>query len=121
MKRIVKVIALAMLVGGCGGGGPITSMVDSVPSGDLIVLRSGERLRLAHIEAPLEGADGFDQAQKDLERIVKDKKISISRVGQDADGSIIAEIMVQGISISKIMQILGSVQAKERRPVAQRR
>jgi|YNPNPStandDraft_1061719.scaffolds.fasta_scaffold126627_1 hypothetical protein len=121
MFRTALPALLAGILAGCAGSSPVASRVERVEAGDLLVLRSGERLRLANVKAPSQGDQGFDESKAMLERIVKDKTLSISRIGEADDGSIIAEITVQGVSVSKMMEILGMVESKTIRPVAKRR
>ncbi|MBN1809844.1 MAG: hypothetical protein JW909_12325 [Planctomycetes bacterium] len=121
MGRLAALLAIAVAAAGCNGVSAVSSKVDSVATGDLVVLRSGERLRLAHIEAPPEGAEGWEDSKAVLERIVKDKQIQINRIGEDADGAIIADLVIEGVSASKVMLIMNAAKPRDRRPVSKRR
>ncbi|HHN46967.1 MAG TPA: hypothetical protein ENN09_05950 [Planctomycetes bacterium] len=118
--RACLAMAAGVVLWGCGGSA-VLSRVERVESGDLVVLRSGERLRLAGIEAPLEGHDRFEESRGLLERIVLDKKLKITRFGEDVDGAVIAEIHVDGLSVSKMMLILSAAEERARKPITNRR
>jgi endonuclease YncB( thermonuclease family) len=95
-------IALAAALAGCGGpgvdqlaAGP-TAVVTEVRNGDSVVLRGGQVVRLAGVEAP-KGADPFaDDARAALSKLVLGKSVRLMFGGarQDAYGRTLAQLKI---------------------------
>jgi len=98
-------ITLALALAGCGGpgvdqlaAGP-TAVVTEVRSGDAVVLKTGQVVRLAGVEAP-KGDDPFaGQAREALSRLVLGREVQLMYGGarQDAYGRALAHLkLVKG-------------------------
>ena len=93
-------IVLAATLAGCGGpgvdqlaAGPI-GVVTEVRSGDAVVLKNGQVVRLAGVEAP-KGSDPFaDEAREALSRLVLGREVQLMYGGarQDAYGRALAQL-----------------------------
>ena len=93
-------IALAAALAGCNGpgvdqlaAGP-TAVVTEVRAGDTVVLKSGQVVRLAGVEAP-KGSDPFaDEARAALSKLVLGKAVQLMYGGarQDAYGRALAQL-----------------------------
>jgi micrococcal nuclease len=99
MKRLGGSILAALALAGCGPGldqlaaGP-TGLVAEVRNGDAVVLRGGQVVRLAGIEAP-KGDDPFaGQAREALARLVLGQEVQLMFGGarQDAYGRTLAHL-----------------------------
>ena len=93
-------IALAAALSGCNGpgvdqlaAGP-TGVVTEVRAGDVVVLKGGQVVRLAGVEAP-KGSDPFaDEAREALSKLVLGKTVQLMYGGarQDAYGRALAQL-----------------------------
>jgi endonuclease YncB( thermonuclease family) len=98
--RLTTMAAVAVALAGCGGpgvdqlaGGP-TAVVTEVRSGDAVVLKGGQVVRLAGVEAP-KGSDPFAvQARAALAKLVLGHKVQLMYGGarQDAYGRTLAHL-----------------------------
>jgi endonuclease YncB( thermonuclease family) len=105
MMKVWAAAALALVLAGCGGpgvdqlaAGP-KGVVAEVRSGDAVVLRGGQVVRLAGVEAP-KGSDPFaGQARDALARLVLGREVQLMYGGarQDAYGRVLAHLkLTQG-------------------------
>ena len=105
LGAITAGIALAAALSGCNGpgvdqlaAGP-TGVVTEVRAGDTVVLKGGQVVRLAGVEAP-KGSDPFaDQARQALSKLVLGKTVQLMYGGarQDAYGRVLAQLkLAQG-------------------------
>lgn len=105
MRPSIWAISAALCLAACGGPGPDqlapgpTGVVAEVRSGDSVVLRGGQVVRLAGVEAP-KGEDLFAaQAREDLARLTLGKPVQEMFGGarQDAYGRVLAHLrLVKG-------------------------
>ena len=106
MRRSGLAMAAAVLaLSACGGPGPDqlaagpAGIVAEVRSGDAVVLRGGQVVRLAGVEAPKGDEPFAAQARDDLARLVLGQKVQVMFGGarQDAYGRVLAHLKrVQG-------------------------
>jgi endonuclease YncB( thermonuclease family) len=111
--------AMALTVAGCNGpgvdqlaAGP-TGVVTEVRNGDSVVLKGGQVVRLAGVEAP-KGSDPFaDQAREALSQLVLGKPVQLMYGGarQDAYGRALAQLKLAkgGAWIEKALLEAGDV------------
>ena len=100
MKRLLLLLAVASA---CGCGASNLYEVADVPSGRMVVLRSGERVLIDGIATPAEGEEGFQDSRDLLKRFVTGKRVKVVRKGEAQDGSTLADIFVEGLSVADIM------------------
>jgi hypothetical protein len=104
MTRIASIITatVALALAGCGGpgldqlaAGP-KAVVAEVRSGDAVVLRGGQFVRLVGVEAPKGDAAFAIQARNDLSRLVLGQEVQLMFGGarQDAYGRTLAHLRI---------------------------
>ena len=100
MRRDLAAITLALLLAGCGGPGVDQlspgpkAVVAEVRAGDAVVLKSGQVVRLAGVEAP-KGSDPIaEEAKAALSQLVlgKEEQLMYGGARQDADGRTLAHL-----------------------------
>lgn len=101
-------IALVTAAALCGCGGGQLVEVSDVLSGQLLVLKSGERVMLDGVTAPAEGEQGFRESRDLLHRVVNGRKLRIARKGEAADGSTVADIYLEELSVGRMMLALNA-------------
>ena len=106
MRRIIMALSVAGIVAGCGGA--ITYKAESVSSGQMLVLKSGERILIDGIRAPAEGEEGFQDSRDILRRVVAGKNIRVVRRGEAQDGSTVANIYVGDVSVATVMKVMSA-------------
>lgn len=106
MYRILMALSVSALVAGCGGA--ITYQAESVPSGQMIVLQSGERIIIDGIKAPAEGEEGFQDSRDVLRRMVDGKNIRVVRKGEAQDGSTVADLYIDEVSVATVMKVMSA-------------
>jgi len=75
---------------------PDSGLVETVEDGDTFDLRSGARVRMLLIDSPARGKEGYEEAGKYLEKLIKDKKVWLEydRYQNDKYGRILAWVWV---------------------------
>ena len=106
MHRILIALSIVAVVAGCGGA--ITYKTESVSSGQMLILKSGERVLISGIRAPAEGEEGFQDSRDILRRIVADKNVRLVRRGEAQDGSTVADVYVGEVSVATVMQVMNA-------------
>ena len=77
--------------------------VKRVIDGDTFETISGQRVRLADVDAPEKGKPGSAKATEKLESLVGNKNVIVDPVGTSY-GRIVADVEVDGQSVNKSMQ-----------------
>jgi micrococcal nuclease len=123
-RRVAAMVGLAaaLVLAGCGGpgvdqlaAGP-AGVVTEVRNGDAVVLKGGEVVRLAGVEAP-KGADPFaDQAREALSKLVLGQPVQLMYGGarQDAYGRALAHLKLAkgGQWVEKTLLEAGDVRVR---------
>jgi micrococcal nuclease len=100
MRRVAAGFAVCAALAGCGGPGPDQlaagpkGVVAEVRNGDSVVLRGGQVVRLAGIEAPKGAAPFAGEAREALSRLVLGQEVQLMFGGarQDAYGRTLAHV-----------------------------
>lgn len=85
----------------------VRATVKEVIDGDTFETRGGDVIRLARVEAPEEGEEGYAKAKADLESIIDGEVITYEKVASDPFGRIVAEVWVNGKNVNDAMIALG--------------
>lgn len=89
----------------------LSSEVTHIIDGDSLMLATGEEIRLAGIDAPEWYEDGGREAEKLLKGLTLHRVVDIRRIEQGYYGRIIADISVNGQSISAALIKAGAVRS----------
>ena len=79
------------------------AQVKKVIDGDTFETISGQRIRLAGVDAPEKGKPGSAEATQKLESLVGNKNVLVDPVGTSY-GRIVADVEIDGKSVNKSMQ-----------------
>ena len=76
--------------------------------GDTCTTKSGEKIRLACIDAPeikgkIHNPNAAKKAKEYLNKLVKNKYVSITRLTKDRYGRTVAEISIKGTNVQKLL------------------
>ena len=76
--------------------------------GDTCTTESGEKIRLACIDAPeikgkIHNPNAAKKAKEYLNKLVKNKYVSITRLTKDRYGRTVAEISIKGTNVQKLL------------------
>ena len=76
--------------------------------GDTCTTESGEKIRLACIDAPeikgkMHNPNAAKKAKEYLNKLVKNKYVSITRLTKDRYGRTVAEISIKGTNVQKLL------------------
>ena len=76
--------------------------------GDTCTTKSGEKIRLACIDAPeikgkMHNPNAAKKAKEYLNKLVKNKYVSIKRLTKDRYGRTVAEISIKGTNVQKLL------------------
>ena len=85
-----------------------TVKIKNCYDGDTCTTESGEKIRLACIDAPeikgkMHNPNTAKKAKEYLNKLVKNKYVSIKRLTKDRYGRTVAEIFIEGTNIQKLM------------------
>ena len=78
--------------------------VKKIIDGDTFMTNSGERIRLAEVDAPERGAPYSAQATEHLADLIEDKNVQVKKVAKDQYGRTIANVTVGGLDVNRGMK-----------------
>ena len=82
--------------------------INNCYDGDTCTTESGEKIRLACIDAPeikgkIHNTNAAKKAKEYLNKLVKNKYVSITRLTKDRYGRTVAEISIKGTNVQKLL------------------
>ena len=84
---------------------PRKEQVKEVIDGDtFLTTRRKHPVRLEGVDTPEKRQPGYQQAKKELEKLIKDKKVTVDTVARDKYRRPVAKVKVDGRSVNKAMQ-----------------
>ena len=84
---------------------PTKEKVTKVIDGDTFMTDKRKNpVRLANVDTPEKKQPGFQIAKKALEKLVKDKEVSINTVARDKYGRSVAKVKIGPRSVNKAME-----------------
>lgn len=83
-----------------------SATVKEVIDGDTFKTVKGNEIRLARVDAPEKGEQGYAKAKSDLENLIGGKNITYEPVSSSY-GRIVAEVWVNGKNVNDAMIALG--------------
>ena len=84
----------------------VSTFCDLVIDGDTFWTTEPHCIRLANVCTPEAGESGFQEAKKMLQGLILNKNIEYNQVGTSYN-RIVAEVVVNGMSVNHYMQISG--------------
>lgn len=91
--------------------------VTRVIDGDTFVTEQ-RIVRLANVDTPEKGEQGYDTASQYLAALIMDKDVMIDEVARDTYGRSVAKVSIDGISVEKAIKIMTSSRKAPKRPVS---
>ena len=84
---------------------PTKEKVTKVIDGDTFMTdKRKNAVRLANVDTPEKKQPGFQIAKKELEKLIKDKEVSIETVARDKYGRSVANVKIKTRSVNKVMK-----------------
>lgn len=83
-----------------------TAICDYVEDGDTFRTAKGNWIRLDDVCAPDPGEPRYDEAKRTLEELILNKEIIYEQTGTSY-GRIVAEVVVEGMSVNEYMRLKG--------------
>ncbi len=102
---VVAAIWRAMIVDGDDTGGSSRFLVMKVVDGDTVILRGGDRLRLANVDAPEEGEPFYEEARQKLRQLCLGQEVRLEFSGNRRDkyDRLVASCFVDSIFLGEAL------------------
>jgi endonuclease YncB( thermonuclease family) len=80
-----------------------TGVVDTVINVDTFTLKTGETIRLIHVDATDVGISNTNKGREELNRLIGGKPINCEIKGRDVYGHLVAEVWINSTNINDEM------------------